>query len=104
MRYAILDIHIEHIADGGVHFDLVPCASTGDNPAWVAALRDHLLEMAVRDFGVSFSGNHDIGRDNQAAYDAHTPGGDTEIFGGRAAVFARIPAGAVRFGPPEREE
>jgi FAD/FMN-containing dehydrogenase len=58
-----------HIADGGVHFNLVPRASAGDNPSRIAALRDHVLEMAVRDFGASFSGEQGIGRANQAAYD-----------------------------------
>jgi FAD/FMN-containing dehydrogenase len=62
-----------HIADEGVHFNLVPRISTGDNPSRIAVLRDHVLEMAVRDFGASFSGEHGIGRANQAAYDALTP-------------------------------
>jgi hypothetical protein len=104
MRCAILDIDIEHIADGGAQFDLVPRSSTGDNPTWVAALRDHLLETAVRDFGVSFGGEPGIGRANQAAYDAHTPVATQKYSAAVAAVFARMPTGAVRFGPPEREE
>jgi FAD/FMN-containing dehydrogenase len=58
-----------HIAAGGVHFNLVPRVPAGDNPSRVAALRDHVLEMAVRDFGASFSGKHGIGRADQAAYD-----------------------------------
>ena len=87
-----------HIADAGVRFNLAPRTSTGDNPARIAALRDHLLDMAVRDFGAGFSGEAGIGRANQAAYDELTPGSDTEIFGGAVA--------AVSFasGPPEREE
>jgi FAD/FMN-containing dehydrogenase len=62
-----------HIAEGSVHFNLVPRASTDDNPSWIAALRDHVVEMAVRNFGASFSGGHGIGRTNQAAYDELTP-------------------------------
>ena len=93
-----------HIADGGVHFNLVPRTSTGDNPSRIAALRDHVLEMAVRDFGASFSGEHGIGRANQAAYDELTPVAVQKYSAAVAAVFARIPAAAVRFGPPQREE
>ena len=93
-----------HIADGGVDFNLVPRASMGDNSSRIAALRDHVLEMAVRDFGASFSGQHGIGRVNQAAYDELTPVAVQKYSAAVAAVFARIPAAAVRFGPPEREE
>ena len=93
-----------HIADGGVHLNLVPRASAGDNPSRIAALRDHVSEIAVRDFGASFSGEHGIGRADQAAYDELTPVAVQKYSAAVAAVFARIPAAAVRFGPPEREE
>jgi FAD/FMN-containing dehydrogenase len=93
-----------HIADGGVHFNLVARASAGDNQSRIAALRDHVLEMAVRDFGASFSGEHGIGRANQAAYDELTPVAVQKYSAAVAAVFAHIPAAAVRFGPWEREE
>jgi len=76
-----------HIADGGVHFNLVPRASAGDNPSRRAALRDHVLEMAVRDFGASFSGEHGIGRANQAAYDEPTPVAVQKYFGRRCRCF-----------------
>ena len=89
-----------HIADGGVHFNLVPRTSAGDNPSRIAALRDHVLEMAVRDFGASFSEEHGIGRANQAAYDELTPVAVQKYSAVVAADFARIPAAAVRFGPP----
>jgi FAD/FMN-containing dehydrogenase len=93
-----------HIADGGVHFNLVPRASAGDNPSRIAALRDHVLEMAVRDFGASFSGEQGIGRAIQAAYDELTPVAVQKYSAAVAAVFARRPAAAVRSGPPEGEE
>jgi FAD/FMN-containing dehydrogenase len=92
-----------HIADGGVHLNLVPRASAGDNPSRIAALCDHVSEIAVRDFGASFSGEHGIGRADQAAYDELTPVAVQKYSAAVAAVFARTPA-AVRFGPPEREE
>jgi len=60
--------------------------------------------MAVRDFGASFSGEHGIGRANQAAYHELTPVAVQKYSAAVAAVFARIPAAAVRFGPPEGEE
>jgi hypothetical protein len=87
-----------------VHLNLVPRTSIGDNPSRIAALRDHVLEMAVRDFGPSFSGDGGIGRANQAAYDERTPAAVQKYSAALAAVFARIPAAAVRFGPLKREE
>jgi len=40
--------------------NLVLRTLAGDNPSRIAALRDHVLEIAVRDFGASFSGEHGI--------------------------------------------
>jgi hypothetical protein len=60
--------------------------------------------MAVRDFGASFGGEHGIGRADQAAYDGLTPVAVQKYSAAVAAVFARMPAAAVRFGPPEREK
>ncbi|HWJ33734.1 MAG TPA: FAD-binding oxidoreductase [Steroidobacteraceae bacterium] len=88
-----------HIADGGVHFNLVRRRGTDYDPARVTALRDHVLDLAVRDFGASFSGEHGIGRANQAAYDQFTPALVQHYSAAIAAVFARMPAAAVRFGP-----
>jgi FAD/FMN-containing dehydrogenase len=64
------------------------------------ALHDRVLDMAVREFGGSFSGEHGIGRANQAAYDHFTPALVQRYSAAVAAVFARIPAAAVRYGPP----
>ena len=80
-----------------MHSHLVSCASTGDNPAQVAALRDHVLEVAVRDFDASFGAEHGIGHANQAAYDEPTPVAVQTYWAAVAAVFARIPAASVRF-------
>jgi hypothetical protein len=78
-----------------VHLNLVPRTSMGDNPSRIAALCDHVLEMAVRDFGPSFSGDRGIGRANQAAYDERTPAAVQEYSADLAAVFARIPLRAA---------
>jgi len=88
-----------HVADGGVHFNLVLRAGNGLDPARVAALRHHILELAVRDFGASFSGEHGIGRANQGAYDHYIPAVTQHYSAAIAALFARLPAAAVRFGP-----
>ncbi len=89
-----------HIGDGGVHFNLIQRSTRSAPPARVQALRDHLLDLAVRDFGASFSGEHGIGRANQGAYDQYTPASIQKYSGAVAAVFAHMPAAAVRFGPP----
>jgi FAD/FMN-containing dehydrogenase len=88
-----------HLADGGVHFNLVLRAGNDHDPARVAALRHHILELAVRDFGASFSGEHGIGRANQGAYDHYIPAVTQHYSAAIAALFARLPAAAVRFGP-----
>jgi hypothetical protein len=46
--------------------------------------------MAVRDFGLSLSGEDGIGRANQAAYDERTPAAVQKYSAAVAAVFARI--------------
>lgn len=103
-----------HIADGGLHFNLVrsapaPAGAAADavvrdtvvrEAARVDALRDEVLTLAVEKFGASFSGEHGIGRANQAAYDRFTPAPVQRYSAAVAAVFARMPAAAVRFGPP----
>jgi FAD/FMN-containing dehydrogenase len=88
-----------HIGDGGVHFNLIQRNPATRDPARAQAMRDHLLDLAVRDFGASFSGEHGIGRANQQAYDQYTPAPIQTYSAAIAAVFARMPAAAVRFGP-----
>jgi len=88
-----------HVADGGVHFNLLQRRNTPPDPGRVAALSDHVLDLAVRDFGASFSGEHGIGRANQHAYDHYIPAAIQHYSAALAAVFASMPAAAVRFGP-----
>ena len=89
-----------HIGDGGVHFNLIQRHGAKAPAQRLDQLRDHLLNLAVRDFGASFSGEHGIGRANQGAYDHYTPASIQSYSAALAAVFARVPAAAVRFGPP----
>jgi FAD/FMN-containing dehydrogenase len=111
-----------HIADGGVHFNLSRRMTEKSDPvpagaaaiaaidtaatdmaavdaARIDALHEEVLQLAVGDFGASFSGEHGIGRANQAAYDRFTPLVIQQYSAAIAAVFARMPATAVRFGP-----
>ena len=89
-----------HVADGGVLFNLVHRTRANPDNSRVQQLRDHVLELAVHDFGASFSGEHGIGRANQPAYDHYTPASIKTYSAAIAAVFTRLPAAAVRFGPP----
>jgi FAD/FMN-containing dehydrogenase len=88
-----------HIADGGVHFNLLHQAGAPADPAREKAVSQRILELAVGDFGASFSGEHGIGRANQAAYDQFTPLSIQHYSAALAAVFAERPAAHVRFGP-----
>lgn len=88
-----------HVGDGGVHFNLIQRAGASSDAARANALRDRVLDMAVRDFNASFSGEHGIGRANQGAYDHYTPASIQHYSAALTAVFARLPAAAVRFGP-----
>lgn len=64
-----------HIGDGGVHFNLVVPKDDGrvSDGAFEASLRTWVLDIAVRQFGGSFSAEHAIGRKNQPFYDRYTP-------------------------------
>ena len=63
-----------HIGDGGVHFNLVVdrSHSEGSAPAFERAVRDWVYEVAVADYGGSFSAEHGIGPRNQMYYDTYT--------------------------------
>ena len=89
-----------HVGDGGVHFNLLQRTQGKADPLRVQELRNHVLELAVRDFGASFSGEHGIGRANQGAYDYYTPASIQHYSAAISALFAHVPAAAVRFGPP----
>jgi len=85
-----------HVADGGVHFNLVRTGPT--DPDRLAALREAVLVLAIEGFGASFSGEHGLGRAVQGPYDRFT---DPLIQRYSAAVADVFGAGsaAVRLGP-----
>lgn len=83
-----------------MHFNLVPRVAGQTTDTRTEALRDRVLSLAIEDFGASFSGEHGIGRANQAAYDRYVPTPVQCYSGAIAQVFARLTAAAVRFGPP----
>ena len=86
-----------HVADGGVHFNLVRTGPA--DPARYQALREAVLTLAVDGFGASFSGEHGLGRAFQDAYDRFTPRLVQDYSAAVAAVFGTGSA-AVRLGPP----
>jgi FAD/FMN-containing dehydrogenase len=89
-----------HIADGGVHFNLVTRSNQPeDTTSSATRLRDYVLTLAVDEFGGSFSGEHGVGRSNQAAYDKFTPPSIQHYAGAISSLFSTAPAAAVRFGP-----
>ena len=88
-----------HVADGGIHFNLVGrdagrCAAAG----YERALRDAVIAPAVEDFGASFSGEHAIGRANQRHYDRYTPDALKTLADRFTQALRLAPTGAVRFG------
>jgi FAD/FMN-containing dehydrogenase len=90
--YALCDFG--HVADGGVHFNLVGPAA----PDRRTALREAVLTLAVDGFGASFSGEHGLGRAFQDAYDRFTPRRVQDYSAAVAAVFG-TGSPAVRLGP-----
>ncbi len=90
--YALCDFG--HVADGGVHFNLVG----PDDPDRRAALREAVLTLAVDGYAASFSGEHGLGRAVQNAYDRFTPRLVQDYSAAVAAVFGRGSA-SVRLAP-----
>ncbi|MGA0605991.1 FAD-binding oxidoreductase [Phenylobacterium sp. VNQ135] len=92
-----------HIGDGGVHFNLV-APRPGLPDAGLKALRTCVYELAVGQFGGSFSGEHGLGRANLESYRAYTPDLVRELAGGVQNVFSEAPIGAVDFVGLFREQ
>ncbi|MBO9557008.1 MAG: FAD-binding oxidoreductase [Caulobacter sp.] len=90
--YALCDFG--HVADGGVHFNLVGPT----DPERRAMLREAVLGLAVDGFSASFSGEHGLGRAFQDAYDRFIPRLVQDYSAAVAAVFGAGSA-AVRLGP-----
>jgi FAD/FMN-containing dehydrogenase len=63
-----------HIGDGGLHYNLVwPTASGPLNPAHAHAARTLIFDLAVQQYGGSFSAEHGIGPINFASYEKYVP-------------------------------
>ena len=88
-----------HVADGGLHFNLMTRAVDALDAARRRELDQCVLEIAVGQFGGSFSGEHGFGPANQQAYDKWTP----EVAKSYAAklrnVFAAEAAPLFQLGP-----
>ena len=88
-----------HVGDGGLHFNLVvpPGSRWARDAEAETALRDHVVAVAVEEFGGSFSAEHAIGRRNQAYFDAY---GDPALKAWSAALLQTsgdMRIGAARF-------
>ena len=95
--YALCDFG--HVADGGVHFNLVRAGPA--DPARLEALREAVLVLAIEGFNASFSGEHGLGRAVQDAYDRFAPPLIQDYSAAVAAVFGTGSA-SVRLGPAAR--
>jgi FAD/FMN-containing dehydrogenase len=84
-----------HIADGGLHFNLLCSSGTGR----AAEVRKRVTQLAVEQFGASFSGEHGIGRANQADYSRYTPSQIKRFSAEVIKVFSTLPSAAIDFGP-----
>jgi FAD/FMN-containing dehydrogenase len=91
-----------HIADGGVHFNLVH-PERPDAP-YIARVRDLILDLVVNRYGGSFSGEHALGRSNQALYDRYTPALVQALSASVQRAVGTAAMGNVRLAPenPDR--
>jgi FAD/FMN-containing dehydrogenase len=85
-----------HVADGGLHFNLLRAGGDAEAPARRAELRATVLTLAIEGFGGSFSGEHGLGRANQDTYERFVPGPVRRYSARLAGVFAEGSVGAFR--------
>lgn len=90
-----------HIADGGVHFNLVRRGPGESALSREDALKACVLRLAVEVFGASFSGEHGLGRANQDAYDRFVAPLVKSYSAAVADVFAEVAAPAIRLAAPD---
>lgn len=88
-----------HICDGGVHLNLVVAGEDERlaDPGFETALREWVFQVAVEDFGGSFSAEHALGRKNQTFYDRYTPEDIRRLAAGLKAMTSPAPLGTVIF-------
>jgi FAD/FMN-containing dehydrogenase len=74
-QFSTFQVHdFGHIGDGGLHYNLVwPTASGPLNPAHAHAARTLIFDLAVQQYGGSFSAEHGIGPINFASYEKYVP-------------------------------
>lgn len=82
-----------HVADGGMHFNLVVPPTVELAPEAEAGLREALLDVVVREFGGSFSAEHGIGPANLAQYERYRDPAERRIIEGIKALVD--PAGLL---------
>ena len=89
-----------HIADGGVHFNLVvaPADPLLSDPQALTGLSDWVVDTAVNGYGASFSAEHAIGRKNQLWHDRYVPVAERELAEALIKALAPVQPGAARFG------
>jgi FAD/FMN-containing dehydrogenase len=87
-----------HVADGGVHFNLVRREPAAPAANRLDALREAVLVLAIEGFEASFSGEHGLGRAVQAPYDRFTDPRIQDYSAAVAAVFGTGSA-SIRLGP-----
>lgn len=88
-----------HVADGGLHFNLVchdevRCARDG----YARALREAVVGHAVEAFGASYCGEHGIGRANQRDFDRYTSDALKTLADRLTESLGLVATGAARFG------
>lgn len=98
-QYEVCDFG--HIADGGVHFNLVDRSGEAD-AATRARLRHAVLDLAVDGYGGSFSGEHGFGRAFQDDYERYTPAPVQALSGALQGLLAPRGDAPFRLSPPFR--
>lgn len=93
--------HFGHIADGGVHFNLVARQTSPAflDPHFEQNARDWLYDIVVNEFGGSFSAEHGIGRKNQRYFDRYTPDILLTKADALKTALSPSPIGVARFWP-----
>ncbi|KQM67858.1 hypothetical protein ASE75_02940 [Sphingomonas sp. Leaf17] len=88
-----------HIGDGGVHANMVWPTDAGPlDDAIVHAARSAVLDIAVEEFGGSFSAEHGVGPANLAAYVRHVPTRQRALAGAVQRLMSPRPIGRIDFG------
>ncbi|QRF63355.1 FAD-binding oxidoreductase [Variovorax paradoxus] len=98
---ALIVIDFGHIADGGMHFNVVrPHETPPLDVAQITKLRDTIYSLVVEVFGGSYSAEHGIGPHNLVYYQRYEDVESQVLAQGiRALLDPHALCGAVDFGP-----